>query len=231
MTSERDPGQARQRALREQYEAGEHASHYADRRWIETGHARKTDAWEQKVVAELLAQASVGEPARANAPAHTTNCGTVLDLPCGHGRFAPLLSAHAKYLIQGDLAASMLERRAQPSAWAVQGSLLALPFRANSVDLAFCFRVLHHFPEAALRARAISELGRVSRRWVLTSYYDAGSFPVWRDRLRGRKRKLTSCSHAAFENEAAAAGLRVVTRRFRRRWFSQQVLALLEVVN
>lgn len=217
MTSERDPGQARQRQLREQYEAGEHASHYADRRWIETGHARKTDAWEQRVVAELLAQASVEN-------------STVLDLPCGHGRFAPLLSAHAKHLIQGDLAASMLERRAQPSAWAVQGSLLALPFRANAVDLAFCFRVLHHFPEAKLRARAISELGRVSCRWVLTSYYDAGSFPVWRDRLRGRKRKLTSCSHAEFENEAAAAGLRVVTRRFRRRWLSQQVLVLLEVV-
>jgi ubiquinone/menaquinone biosynthesis C-methylase UbiE len=217
MGTERDSGQARQRQLREQYEAGEHASHYADRRWVETGHARKTDAWEQRVVQELLTQTkSAG--------------GTVLDLPCGHGRFAPLLSAHGEHLIQGDLAASMLERRDQPSTWAVQASLLALPFDDRSVDLAFCFRVLHHFSEAALRARAISELGRVSRRWVLTSYYDAGSFPVWRDRVRGRKRNLTSCSHAEFENEAAAAGLRVVTRRFRRRWFSQQVLALLEVV-
>jgi SAM-dependent methyltransferase len=219
--SERDPGQARQRQLREQYEAGGHASHYADRRWIETSHARRTDAWEQKVVAELLAQARIDGSAGG--------CGTVLDLPCGHGRFAPLLSAHSEQLIQGDLAASMLERRTQASDWAVQASLLALPFCADSVDLAFCFRVLHHFPEAALRARAIAELGRVSRRWVLTSYYDAGSFPVWRDRIRGRKRMLTSCSHAAFDNEAAAAGLRVVTRRFRRRWFSQQVLALLEV--
>jgi SAM-dependent methyltransferase len=218
MVSERDSGQARQRQLREQYEAESHATHYADRRWIETGHARKTDAWEQRVVAELLEKAS--------AP----NCGTVLDLPCGYGRFTPLLAAHAEHLIQGDLAASMLERRSQPSAWAVQASLLALPFRSNAVDLAFCFRVLHHFPEAALRARAIAELGRVSRRWVLTSYYDAAAFPVWRDRLRGRKRKLTACSHAAFENEAAEAGLRVVTRRFRRRWFSQQVLVLLEVV-
>lgn len=217
MVKERDPGQARQRQLRDQYEAGEHASHYADRRWVETGHARKTDAWEQRVVAELLAQTDGA-------------AGTVLDLPCGHGRFAPLLNDYAGCLIQGDLAASMLERRRDPSALALQGSLLALPIRDDSVDLAFCFRVLHHFPEAALRARAIAELGRVSRRWVLTSYYDAGSFPVWRDRLRGRKRELTSCSHAEFENEAAAAGLRVVTRRFRRRWFSQQVLALLEVV-
>lgn len=219
MSNERDPGQARQRQLREQYEAGEHAAHYADRRWLETAHARKTDAWEQRVVAELLAQ--------AGAP----HCGTVLDLPCGHGRFTPLLTECAEHLIQGDLAASMLERRVQASDWAVQGSLLALPFRADAVDLAFCFRVLHHFPEATLRARAIAELGRVSRRWVLTSYYDAGSFPVWRDRLRGRQRKLTSCSHADFDNEAAAAGLRVVTRRFRRRWFSQQVLALLEVTD
>jgi len=225
MASERDPGQARQRQLREQYEAGDHASHYADRRWLETGHARKTDAWEQRVVAELLTQTQVGGVAKGG----TASCGTLLDLPCGHGRFAPLLAQHAERLIQGDLAASMLERRNHASEWALQGSLLALPFSANAVDLAFCFRVLHHFPEAELRARALAELGRVSRRWVLTSYYDAGSFPVWRDRIRGRKRKLTSCSHAAFENEAAAAGLRVVTRRFRRRWFSQQVLVLLEV--
>lgn len=226
MVSERDPGQARQRQLREQYEAGEHASHYAEQRWTETAHARKTDAWEQRVVAEFLAQARVA----GKAPAGSTHCGTVLDLPCGHGRFAPLLSQHAEQLIQGDLAASMLERRRETSAWALQASLLALPLSDRSVDLAFCFRVLHHFPEAELRARAIAELGRVSRGFVLTSYYDAGSFPVWRDRVRGRQRKLTSCSHADFDNEAAAAGLRVVARRFRRRWFSQQVLVLLEVV-
>lgn len=210
--------EARQRQLREQYEADEHASHYADRRWTETGHARKTDAWEQATVEAMLAEACDAEGGG----------GVVLDLPCGHGRFAPLLHRHASRLIQGDLAASMLERRTQASAWAVQGSLLALPFAEDAVDLAFCFRVLHHFPEASLRARAIAELGRVSRRWVLCSYYDAGSFPVWRDRLRGRQRKLTSCTHASFEKEVAAAGLRVVTRRFRRRWLSQQVLVLLE---
>ena len=82
--------------------------------------------------------------------------------------------------------------------------------------------------DVTLRAQAIAELGRVSRRWVLTTYYDAQSFPVWRDRVRQRPRTLTSCTRAAFDAEARAAGLRVVARRYRRRWFSQQVIVLLE---
>lgn len=211
---ERRPEQERQRQLREQYEADTHADQYAERRWTETGHARRTNRWEHRTVAELLAPLGVH--------------GRLLDLPCGHGRFATQLEQYTEQLIQGDLAAAMLARREVQDAWAVQGSLLALPFADASVDLAFCFRVLHHFPEAALRAQAIAELGRVSRRWVLTTYYDAQSFPVWRDRVRQRPRTLTSCTRAAFDAEARAAGLRVVARRYRRRWFSQQVIVLLE---
>ena len=213
-TSSRERATARQQQLREQYEAADHAGHYADQRWTETAHARKTNVWEMRTVTELLEQASP--------------LASVLDLPCGHGRFAELIEQHADRLIQGDLAAAMLQRRVGASREAIQGSLLDLPVRDGAVDLAFCFRVLHHFPEAELRARAIAELGRISRRWVLTSYYDARSFPVYRDRLRGRKRTLTSCSGATFEKEAAAAGLRIVARRYRRRWFSQQVIVLLE---
>ena len=209
-----DRAAARQQQLRDQYEAAEHAGHYAGQRWTETAHARKTNAWEMRTVAELLDRARP--------------LSSVLDLPCGHGRFAELLGQRTERLIQGDLAAAMLRRREGGSREAVQGSLLELPLRDGAIELAFCFRVLHHFPEPELRARAIAELGRVSRRWVLTSYYDAGSFPVLRDRLRGRERTLTSCSSADFDKEAAAAGLRVVARRYRRRWFSQQVIVLLE---
>lgn len=208
-----DPASARQQQLRAQYEAEDHAGHYADHRWTETAHARKTNVWEMRTVAALLDQAGP--------------CETALDLPCGHGRFTELLEARAEHLIQGDLAAAMLERRTRAADWALQGSLLDLPLRDGAADLAFCFRVLHHFPEPALRARALAELGRISRRWVLTSYYDARSFPVVRDRLRGRTRSLTSCTGSEFEKEAAAAGLRIVARRYRRRWMSQQVIVLL----
>ncbi|MCH2100494.1 MAG: class I SAM-dependent methyltransferase [Planctomycetes bacterium] len=205
---------ARQRQLRDQYEAEERAGHYASRRWIETEHARKTNAWEMRTVDDLLK--GVGP------------VGTLLDLPCGHGRFTELLDKHANRLIQGDLAAAMLQRRVGVAGEAIQGSLFELPVQSHVVDLAFCFRVLHHFPEDNLRARVLAELGRVSRRWVLATYYDARSFPVWRDRIRGRLRTLTSCTHGTFAKEASAAGLRIVARRYRLRWFSQQVVVLLE---
>lgn len=204
----------RERALRAQYDAPGHARHYAERRWTESRHARRTDRWERQTLTEMLIPLSP--------------FARVLDLPCGHGRFAEFLRLHTRRLIQGDLSAEMLAARREPAAWTAQASLLALPFRRDSVDLAFCFRVLHHFPEPELRARALAELGRVSRRFVLTSYYDAHSLPVLRDRLRGKAHRLTPCSHAEFERDAAAAGLRVLRRRYRARWLSQQVIVLLE---
>lgn len=163
----------------------------------------------------------------AEAAAQQRKMERILDCPCGHGRFKDLLQRYSEHLLQADLAAAMLAEREQPVDWSAQASLLALPFADDAVDLAFCFRVLHHFPERALRRQALAELGRVSRQFVLTTYYDAQSFPVWRDRLRGRSHRLTPCTHAAFAEDAAAAGLRVVRRRPRRRWLSQQVLVLL----
>lgn len=206
----------RQSQLREQYEAEQHAAHYAERRWTESAHARATHAWEMRRLGQLLDEVGPFE--------------RTLDLPCGHGRLHELLAPRSRRLIQGDLAAAMLAQRRKPEDWSLQASLLDLPFASACVDLAVSFRVLHHFPEAELRARVVAELGRVSRRFVLTSYYDAGSFPEIRDRVRKRKRSLTACSHTTFEAEAQAAGLRVRRRIFRRRFWSQQVVVLLERV-
>jgi len=204
----------RQGQLRAQYEAEQHAAHYAERRWTESAHARATHAWEMQHLGALLDE--VGPFQRT------------LDLPCGHGRLHELLAPRSERLVQGDLAAAMLAQRRVAEDWSLQASLLDLPFADDCVDLAVCFRVLHHFPEAELRARAIAELGRVSSRYVLTSYYDASSFPERRDRIRGRKRTLTACRHEEFEREAASAQMKVRRRIFRRRFWSQQVIVLLE---
>ena len=69
-----------------------------------------------------------------------------------------------------------------------QASLLAIPVANRCADLVFTFRVLHHFPRREDRVQVLSELARVSRRWVLTSWFDGHSLPVIRDRLMPQSR-------------------------------------------
>ena len=225
----------RERRIRAQYEAEDHANTYADQRWTETLHAQKTHRWELSAVEHLLQRAQ-----KLNA--HPMR--RILDMPCGYGRLAQLLSRYSQSLIQADLAMAMLLRREGKSSGsdeagntsasgplAMQASLFQIPLKDQAVDLCFCMRVLHHFPDAEARVNILTELSRVSGKFAIASYYDASAFPHLRDRLRKRKRTLTPVSHATFAAEANAAGFKIVEKRFRRRWFSFQVLALLQKVD
>ncbi|MBC8405225.1 MAG: class I SAM-dependent methyltransferase [Planctomycetes bacterium] len=211
----------RERRIRDQYEAVEHADAYSAQRWTETRHAQKTHRWEISAVEHLLKRAQ-----KLNA--HPL--GRILDMPCGFGRFDPLLSRYSQSLIQADLAMAMLQRRVHKPL-AMQASLLQIPLADLAVNLCFCMRVLHHFPEADARLKILTELARVSSDFAIVSYYDASAFPHLRDRLRNRKRTLTPVSHATFTAEANAAGFKIVEKRFRRRWLSSQVVALLQKVG
>ncbi len=213
---------SREKQIRRQYEATDHADNYADQRWTETRHARKTNQWELATVEEMVRHVNESGGGRLQ---------TVLDMPCGHGRLAPVLGMHCQSLIQADLAMSMLERRDEKSTnhRAMQASLLQIPLADQCVDLAMCMRVLHHFADPEPRIQILSELSRVSR-YAIVSYYDAAAFPHLRDRIRRRKRTLYPIRNAQFDAEAKSAGFRVIQKRFRRRWFSFQVLALLKRV-
>ncbi|MBL7007768.1 MAG: class I SAM-dependent methyltransferase, partial [Planctomycetes bacterium] len=115
-----------------------------------------------------------------------------------------------------------------PAAPPLQASAAALPFAADSFDLVFCFRLLHHFAQPAERQAVLAELARVSRRWALVSYFDAASFQAWRHRVRGRRTVRFAQSNRAFDQESAAAGFAPRRRLWVARGISEQVLALLE---
>jgi len=74
------------------------------------------------------------------------------------------------------------------------------------VDVAFAMRLLHRVRDPAERVTVLRELGRVSRRWVLFSFYNRHSARGWRDRLRGRYPGET---RSAIRRDADEAGLRV----------------------
>ena len=82
--------------------------------------------------------------------------GLVLDLPCGAGRFWPLLAEKANRVIIGaDNSAAMLETacRSQPAdivkrVRPLQTSAFDIDLPDNAVDSIFCMRLFHHIGEA-----------------------------------------------------------------------------------
>lgn len=102
-----------------------------------------------------------------------------LDMPCGIGRFYPVLQEHSKHVLQADWSMSMLQTARAGHASTALGfvRLLAteLPFADGQFDLILSARLCHHIPTAEERRKYIAELFRVSRKWVVISYLDTFS--------------------------------------------------------
>ncbi len=156
-----------------------------------------------------------------------------LDIPCGTGRLSPLLAKAAKQIILADASSMMLEVACGDYPHLPARYLLSRAERIeladDSVDIAFCHRLLHHVPDRALRGRVLSELARVSRMYVILSYYPPGfrtRFRRWLRRLLGMTKEGTSTfSLRTFIDETQAAGLQLARsttiRRFPRALFCQ----------
>lgn len=149
-----------------------------------------------------------------------------MDIPSGTGRLTPLLGEVADRVILADGSRTMLElaREDLPDLKAdyLETDAQNIALESESVDLAFCHRFLHHIHEKGARALVFRELARVSRRYVVISYYTPG----FRDRWRwlqscvtpGAQHRDRPVTRRRFFVEAARAGLRPqktqVLRRF-----------------
>lgn len=161
------------------------------------------------------ALALVGEP------------GLVLDLPCGAGRFWPLLAQKPNRVIIGaDNSAAMLEvaMQAQPAevvkrVQPLQTSAFDIALPDNAVDSIFCMRLLHHIGESAHRLTLLREFQRVTRDSVIISLWVDGNFKAWkRKRMEQKRREETGqdgyqnrfvLPAATVEKEFKQAGFRI----------------------
>jgi ubiquinone/menaquinone biosynthesis C-methylase UbiE len=125
------------------------------------------------------------------------HCGTILDLPCGHGRLSDLLRRHCDRLIEGDWSFSMVHLNrgdhGDDGAGYVRCSALEIPLGDRSVDAVVSFRLSHHLETQELRERHLRELFRVARRGVIVTWFSATSLKnvlrQLRVRLFGRQPK------------------------------------------
>ena len=113
----------------------------------------------------------------------------LLDIPSGGGRLSPRIAVQTDLLIEADIAVGQVfygRRNSNldtPQIW-MTASAFHIPFRDNSVDGSVCCRLNHHLPTAAERERLVEELLRVSRRFVIMTFFDYYSLKNWLRRLR-----------------------------------------------
>lgn len=122
--------------------------------------------------------------------------GLVLDLPCGAGRFWPLLGEKPNRVIIGaDNSADMLKTAcaAQPAEIVkrvrpLQTSAFDIDLPDNAVDSIFCMRLMHHVGQSEHRLALLREFQRVTRDSVIVSLWVDGNFKAWKRKRLDRKR-------------------------------------------
>jgi ubiquinone/menaquinone biosynthesis C-methylase UbiE len=144
----------------------------------------------------------------------------VLDVPCGGGRVTIHLAQRGYNVSSADLSEAMLAIARQKIV--VAG--FACPVERQDVerftypdrhfDTLISFRLFHHFPNADIRSRVVSELCRVARKFVVLSYFSPASVTSVKRKLRvamgGRKSEKHPTSLAEVENYFSKTGFRLV---------------------
>jgi SAM-dependent methyltransferase len=142
----------------------------------------------------------------------------ILELPCGGGRITPAFSGATDFIIEADIAIGQIRYgRATstietPRAW-MTASAFHIPLRDNSVDGVICIRLAHHLPTAAERERLFHELLRVSKRFVIVTYFDHYSLKNLTRRIRhpfNRKPPKLTMTTERIAELARAGGARLV---------------------
>jgi SAM-dependent methyltransferase len=163
---------------------------------------------------------------------------TVLDLPCGTGRFTSRLLHHGFILINGDISLPMLQTAREHAdgdgfTGSVRMDAERLPFADSSLDLVLSIRFLMHVPRGA-RIRIYREYARVARRYIVIDVRHKYCLNLWSKKLRravGMRVKVPEHRYdlRELETDLAQAGLRIV----RKVWsppFTEKLVLLCECV-
>lgn len=145
---------------------------------------------------------------------------SVLDAPCGYGRFSEFLLSRAGFLASCDLSTAMVERAASKRAGrsfsrgAVADLKQGLPFGDRAFDIVFSMRFFHHLHQSEDRRHVLREFGRVADRFAVISFYRLNPlhrFQRWvRRGIKHSRTKIKMITREEFVEEAGQAGWRVV---------------------
>jgi SAM-dependent methyltransferase len=187
---------------------------------------RSLDQWlvdirEQSIVREILP--CLQPP--------TSHLQAILDLPCGYGRFSSILAQEGRFVISADLSPGMVvrarERLGGKGGYAVM-DIRQLPLKNGSVDATFTMRLFHHGFAREQMGSLLPELARVTRRFVILSYYRPTFFHTLLRKIRGFKSRISMMSEAEFRQHVEKASLIIREQHRLVPFLHAQVIAVLE---
>jgi len=175
-----------------------------------TGLLHRLSTWRELAIARQ-ALALAGDPR------------VVLDLPCGAGRFWPMLAEKPdRKILAADSSEEMLQvaRQMQPGELVArvesfQCSAFETGIEDGAVDNIFCMRLLHHIPESSHRIAMLREFHRVTRETVCISLWVDGNLKAYR-RTKLKARRSQGDHHSRYiverrsvESEFMQAGFQI----------------------
>jgi len=143
---------------------------------------------------------------------------SILDLPSGAGRLFKAFQPFGKRFVEMDLSLEMLKFARQNLAeWKPSmsvGSAFRMPLKDQAVDLAFSARLFHHVPDAGERLQYLRELCRVSRKFVILTFFHTWSLKNILRMIRrpfNRKKPKVTMTTDELREIARSVGWEVVT--------------------
>jgi SAM-dependent methyltransferase len=151
---------------------------------------------------------------------------SVLDMPCGTGRFWDVLAErpdrviHASDYSQNMIDTGMAYRPPEITRriHAFQSSAFDLPVEDNFVDCVFCIRFVHHLGKSEDRLKLFQELRRVSADSVIVSLWVDGNFKAMSRKALEEKRRKRGyqnrfvISRQTIEQEIEQSGFDIVAK-------------------
>jgi ubiquinone/menaquinone biosynthesis C-methylase UbiE len=201
------------------------AQKYDERRFVSIG-GRFYDKMEKKAIASCLDAAEKISPV-----------GAVLDLACGTGRISSLLASRGYQLTCGDISDEMLAVAKQRLSSLNVGPVTftkADIYGTNQPDEAFdcvtAFRLFQHLTTEQ-RARALCEMARISRGFVLINVMHTSAYYGKLRKIRRAAKRYTTrytSSQLETDRELNHAGLVLVKSIFTQPGFNGDRVLLLK---
>ncbi|MBI2411559.1 MAG: class I SAM-dependent methyltransferase [Candidatus Kerfeldbacteria bacterium] len=136
---------------------------------------------------------------RALVQQYITPGKIVLDLGCGNGRLADVVTEIKANYIGIDVSPELIARAQQlrPDNVFRVGTMMQIPLPDNSVDHTLLIASLHHIPSLAYRIQTLQEIKRVTRPggYIICMNWNLHQWRFWKLRLRWNARKLFRRHH------------------------------------
>ena len=119
--------------------------------------------------------------------------GTILDIRVGYGRFLPILHEFGTVYAAdwGFMPLVYQERKLGIAYGSVNGIAQFLPFKSQSIDVVFCFRLFQHMHEQEERIAILQEFKRVSRNWIVFLIYKTNPVHILQRAVAKKPARIT----------------------------------------